>query len=55
VILSLGTEKDIALREKYAWEFLSTTTEQEYDKDRESSLSFGQDILAERFRNKSGR
>jgi predicted transposase/invertase (TIGR01784 family) len=29
--LSLGTEDDIALREKYAWELLNTTTEREYD------------------------
>jgi predicted transposase YdaD len=29
--LSMGTEDDIALREKYAWELLNTTTEQEYD------------------------
>ena len=31
-LLSLGSEKDIALREKYAWELLNMTTEQEYDK-----------------------
>jgi len=29
--LSLGTEDNVALREKYAWELLNTTTEQEYD------------------------
>ncbi|MDR3278913.1 MAG: hypothetical protein LBT23_00210 [Synergistaceae bacterium] len=30
--LSLGIEDDVALREKYAWELLNTTSEQEYDK-----------------------
>jgi hypothetical protein len=30
--LSLGTEDNVALREKYAWELLNTTGEQEYDK-----------------------
>jgi predicted transposase/invertase (TIGR01784 family) len=29
--LSMGTEDDIALREKYAWELLNMTNEQEYD------------------------
>lgn len=33
-LLSLGSEKDVALREKYAWELLNMTTEEEYDKGR---------------------
>jgi hypothetical protein len=44
--LSLGSEKDIALREKYAWEILNTTTEQDYDKkQRKFILEFADRIL----------
>jgi hypothetical protein len=44
--LSLGTEKDVALREKYAWELLNTTTEQEYDtKQRKFILEFADRIF----------
>jgi hypothetical protein len=44
--LSLGTENDVELREKYAWEILNTTSEQEYDKrQRKFILEFADRIF----------
>jgi hypothetical protein len=44
--LSLGTERDVALREKYAWEILNTTSEREYDKrQRKFILEFAERIF----------
>jgi predicted transposase YdaD len=44
--LSLGTENDVALRERYAWEILNTTSEQEYDKrQRKFILEFADRIF----------
>jgi predicted transposase YdaD len=44
--LSLGTENDVELREKYAWEILNTTGEQEYDKrQRKFILEFADRIF----------
>jgi predicted transposase YdaD len=44
--LSLGTENDATLREKYAWEILNTTSDQEYDKkQRKFILEFADRIF----------
>jgi hypothetical protein len=44
--LSLGIENNVALREKYAWELLDITTEQEYDKrQRKFILEFADRIF----------
>jgi hypothetical protein len=44
--LSLGTEDDAALREKYAWEILNTTSDQDYNqKQRKFILEFADRIF----------